>query len=154
MRGMKLIAALLLTMGAAQVSTSLVEASADQLQKAMASGHATARSITQSSLERIHRLDREGPALRSVLETNPDALKIARQLDDERKAGRVRGPLHGIPVLVKDNIDTGDRMMTTAGSLALVGAPVTSDAFIVKRLRDAGAVIIGKTNLSEWANIR
>jgi amidase len=105
-------------------------------------------------LERIERLDRRGPALRSVIETNPDALAIADALDRERKSGRVRGPLHGVPVLVKDNIDTADRMETTAGSLALIGARPARDAFVVERLRAAGAVIIGKTNLSEWANFR
>ena len=102
--------------------------------------------------DRGHR--RRGPALHSVIEINPDALAIADQLDAERKAGRVRGPLHGIPILIKDNIATADRMMTTAGSLALAGAPAPRDAFIVARLREAGAVILGKTNLSEWANFR
>jgi len=105
-------------------------------------------------LERIERIDRRGPALNSVIETNPDAVSIAEALDRERKQGRVRGPLHGVPVLIKDNIDTADRMKTTAGSLALLGARPQQDAFIVQRLRDAGAVIIGKTNLSEWANFR
>src|SRR6185436_14206840 len=109
---------------------------------------------TEMYLERVERIDRRGPALNSVIETNPDALSIAEGLDRERKAGRVRGPLHGIPVLIKDNIDTSDKMMTTAGSLALVGAKPAQDAFIVQRLREAGAVIIGKTNLSEWANFR
>jgi amidase len=125
-----------------------------QLQQAMAAGRASAQSLTRASLARIRRLDRAGPRLQSVIELNPDALAIAASLDRERRSGRVRGPLHGIPVLVKDNIDTGDRMMTSAGSLALAGAPATSDAFVVQRLRAAGAVILGKTNLSEWANIR
>src|SRR4030095_7061707 len=98
--------------------------------------------------------DKHGPAINSVIETNPDAAAIARGLDDERKAGRVRGPLHGIPVLFKDNIDTHDRMMTTAGSLALAGSIPLQDSFVTRKLRDAGAVIIGKTNLSEWANLR
>ncbi len=151
---MKFLPVLLLAASAAQAAPALVEASVEQLQQSMVSGRATALSITQASLERIRRLDRAGPAIQSVLETNPDALKTAQSLDRERKAGKVRGPLHGIPVLLKDNIDTGDRMMTTAGSLALVGAPAPRDAFIVRRLREAGAVIIGKTNLSEWANIR
>jgi amidase len=123
-------------------------------QAAMASGRLSARRLTEMYLERIERIDRRGPALNSVIETNPDAVSIAEGLDRERKAGRVRGPLHGVPVLIKDNIGTADRMETTAGSLALVGAKPASDAFIVKRLRDAGAVIIGKTNLSEWANFR
>jgi amidase len=123
-------------------------------QAAMASGRLSARRLTEMYLERIERIDRRGPALNSVIETNPDAASIAEALDRERKAGRTRGPLHGVPVLIKDNIDTADRMETTAGSLALVGAKPASDAFIVKRLRDAGAVIIGKTNLSEWANFR
>ncbi len=145
---------LLLAAGAAHAGAAVVEASVEQLQRQMAAGRATSQSITQASLQRIHRLDRRGPALHAVLETNPDAPAIARTRDAERKAGRVRGPLHGIPVLLKDNIDTGDRMLTTAGSLALVGAPASRDAFVVKRLREAGAVIVGKTNLSEWANIR
>ncbi|HJQ31867.1 MAG TPA: amidase family protein [Pyrinomonadaceae bacterium] len=123
-------------------------------QAAMQSGRVTARRLTEMYLERIERIDRRGPALNSVIETNPDALSIAEALDRERKAGRVRGPLHGVPVLIKDNIDTADRMMTTAGSLALVGARPRRDAFIVERLRAAGCVILGKTNLSEWANFR
>ena len=154
MGGVKLLLPLLVAASTAHAATSITEASVEQLQSAMASGRATSQSITQSSLDRIRRLDRAGPSIRSVLEINPDALKAARSLDAERKVGRVRGPLHGIPVLLKDNIDTGDRMMTTAGSLALVGAPAPRDAFVVKRLREAGAVILGKTNLSEWANIR
>jgi amidase len=105
-------------------------------------------------LSRISDLDRQGPTLRHVIETNPDALSIADSLDNERKAGRVRGPLHGIPVLVKDNIDTADRMTTTAGSYALQGSIPLRDAFIAQRLREAGAIILGKTNLSEWANFR
>jgi amidase len=105
-------------------------------------------------LERIRNLDKEGPAVNSVIELNPDAIAIADKLDQERRAGHVRGPLHGIPILVKDNIDTGDRMQTTAGSLALVGEPAARDAYIVEKLRESGAVILGKTNLSEWANIR
>jgi amidase len=120
----------------------------------MRSGKWTARALTERYLTRIEALDRSGPALRSVIEVNPDALAIAEGLDRERKAGRGRGPLHGIPVLVKDNIDTADRMATTAGSLALVGAKPARDAEVVRRLREAGAVLLGKTNLSEWANIR
>jgi amidase len=120
----------------------------------MASHRASAQSLTRASLARIRALDRSGPALHAVIETNPEALAIAAALDRERAAGQVRGPLHGIPVVIKDNIDTADRMQTSAGSLALVGAPAPHDAFVVQRLRAAGAVIVGKTNLSEWANIR
>jgi amidase len=132
----------------------LDEASIAQLQSAMNSGQLTAHALTAHYLARIDALDRNGPQLHAVIELNPDALKIADQLDAERKAGQVRGPLHGIPVLIKDNIATADAMQTTAGSLALVGHPPSRDAFIVTRLRDAGAVILGKTNLSEWANWR
>jgi amidase len=124
------------------------------LQQRMQNGQSSAVTITEAYLERIGDIDRKGPTLRSVLETNPDALDAAQALDAERKAGKIRGPLHGIPVLLKDNIDTAGKMMTTAGSLALEGAPPPSDAFIAARLRDAGAVILGKTNLSEWANFR
>jgi amidase len=134
--------------------SSLVEASIADLQLALSAGTATAQSLTRASLARIRRLDRGAAGLHAVIETNPEALAIAAALDRERRAGHVRGPLHGIPVVIKDNIDTGDRMLTTAGSLALVGAPAARDAFVVRRLREAGAVIVGKTNLSEWANIR
>ncbi len=127
------------------------EFTVDDLQQKMASGEITAESICQKYLERIKLVD---PLLKSVIEINPDALEIARQLDDERKVGKVRGPLHGIPVLIKDNIDTFDKMQTTAGSLALEGNIANIDAFIVQKLRDAGAVLLGKTNLSEWANFR
>ena len=133
---------------------AVVEASVAQLQQAMTSGRATALSLTRASLARIRRWDRGRDGLHAVIETNPDALAIAAALDRERRAGHVRGPLHGIPVLIKDNIDTADRMLTTAGSLALVGAPAKDDARVVQNLREAGAVILGKTNLSEWANIR
>jgi amidase len=125
-----------------------------ELQEAMRSGHRTARSLTQAYLERIQDVDKQGPSLNSIIELNPDALAMAENLDGERKAGHIRGPLHGIPILIKDNIDTGDRMLTTAGSLALVGQPAPRDAYIVEKLRESGAVILGKTNLSEWANIR
>jgi amidase len=139
----------------AQVApANVTEKSVAQLEQQMQTGRTNSESITRASLDRIRRLDRAGPRINSILETNPDALAIARALDREHKAGKVRGPLHGIPVVVKDNIETADKMMTTAGSLALVGAPASKDAFIIKRLREAGAVIIGKTNLSEWANIR
>ncbi len=125
-----------------------------ELQDGMKSGKYTARSIAEKYLERIATVDKSGPTLNSVIETNPEALEIAEALDKERKEKGPRGPLHGIPVLIKDNIATADRMQTTAGSLALVGSKPLADAFIAKKLRDAGAVILGKTNLSEWANIR
>jgi len=132
----------------------LEEMTIDALQQAMSSGKLTSRRITELYLARIDALDRKGPALSSVIQTNPDALTIADALDKERKDKGPRGPLHGIPILIKDNIDTADRMMTTAGSLALSGAAPDRDAFIVERLRAAGVVILGKTNLSEWANFR
>jgi amidase len=132
----------------------LEEATIAQLQDGMRTGRWTARSLAAAYLARIDELDGRGPTLRSVIEPNPEALAIADRLDAERKSGRLRGPLHGIPVLIKDNIATGDRMLTTAGSLALTNAPAPRDAFVARRLRDAGAVIIGKTNLSEWANFR
>jgi amidase len=124
------------------------------LQKRMAQGTETARSLTEKYLARIKALNEAGPMLRAVIETNPDALAIADGLDKERKAGKTRGPLHGIPVLIKDNIDSGDQMMTTAGATALTGHKAQNDAFIVQKLRAAGAVLLGKTNLSEWANFR
>jgi amidase len=124
------------------------------LQDAMKSGKHTARSIAESYLERISQIDKQGPAINSVIELNPDALAIAEVLDKERKDKGARGPLHGIPVLVKDNIDTADKMMTTAGSLAMLGSRPSKDSAVAQKLRDAGAVILGKTNLSEWANIR
>ncbi len=132
----------------------LNELTVSQLQGKMTSGELTSEEITQKYLDRIGQIDLQGPELRSVIEVNPEALNIARKLDSERKSGKVRGLLHGIPVLIKDNIDTGDQMQTTAGSLALVGASATDDAFIVRKLREAGAVLLGKTNLSEWANFR
>jgi amidase len=125
-----------------------------ELQNMMASGEQTARSLTEKYLFRIDEIDRRGPELRSVIETDPDALEIAAELDGERRAGKLRGPLHGIPVLVKDNIGTADRMTTTAGSLALEGSMPRKDSFVAARLREAGAVILGKANLSEWANFR
>ncbi len=125
-----------------------------QLQDAMRAGRLTARAITERYLPRIEAVDRQGPELRSVIETNPEARSIADTLDQERKAGRTRGPLHGIPILVKDNIDTADRMTTTAGSLALAGSVAAKDSGVAARLRAAGAVILGKANLSEWANFR
>jgi amidase len=124
------------------------------LQAAITSGKFTCRSLTQKYIRRIEEIDRRGPAVNSVIELNPDALAIAEALDQERKDKGARGPLHGIPVLIKDNIDTADRMQTTAGSLALVGSHPVKDSFVAQKLREAGAVILGKTNLSEWANIR
>ena len=135
-------------------SFDLEEATIADLQRDMVAGRRTARSIAQGYIDRIESLDRKGPSLRAILEINPDALSIAEDLDRERKARGVRGPLHGIPVLIKDNIDTADRMTTTAGSYALEGSIPSRDAFIVRRLREAGAIILGKTNLSEWANFR
>ena len=125
-----------------------------ELQKKMKEGEYSSRKITELYLNRITAIDQSGPLLNSVIEINPDALDIADKMDQERKAGKLRGPLHGIPILIKDNINTGDQMMTTAGSLALKGNVVTKDAFIIQKLRDAGAVLLGKTNLSEWANFR
>jgi len=125
-----------------------------ELQEKMESGELSARQIAELYLKRIEEVDKGGPFLNSIIEMNPDALEIADTLDAERKAGKVRGPLHGVPVLVKDNIDTHDKMQTTAGSLALEGNIAAKDAFIVKQLRKAGALVLGKTNLSEWANFR
>jgi amidase len=124
------------------------------LQEGMSSGKFTAHSIAQKYLDRIAAIDKQGPAINAVIELNPDALSVADALDAERKSIGVRGPLHGIPVLIKDNIGTADRMMTTAGSLALSGFTPTRDSGVARRLREAGAVILGKTNLSEWANFR
>ena len=120
----------------------------------MSSGEISAEALTQAYLERINEIDKSGPTLNSVIEVNPDALAIAASLDKERKEKGGRGPLHGIPVLIKDNIDTADNMQTTAGSLALVGSRPAQDSAVARKLREAGAVILGKTNLSEWANIR
>src|ERR1035438_4235923 len=124
----------------------LQEATIDWLQQKMQSGQYTSVDITNKYLKRIAQIDKSGPKLNAVIELNPDALSIAASLDKERKEGRLRGPLHGIPVLIKDNIDTGDNMMTTAGSLALIGNKASHDAFIIKKLREAGAVLLGKTN--------
>lgn len=139
---------------AATYDFELDEFTIADLQEKMANGSYTSEKITQLYLNRIEAIDKQGPRLNSVIEVNPDALTIARQMDAERKAGKIRGPLHGIPVLIKDNIDTADKMMTTAGSLALEGNIAAKDAFVVARLREAGAVLLGKTNLSEWANFR
>lgn len=132
----------------------LNEATVGELQEMMTGGKYTSHRITQLYLDRISRIDKSGPNLNSVIEVNPDALAMADAMDEERKNGRVRGPLHGIPVLVKDNIDTGDRLQTTAGALAMDGHIAARDSSVVKQLRDAGVVLLGKTNLSEWANFR
>ena len=133
---------------------SLNETTIDALQQKMNSGELTSVDITKMYLKRIQDIDKKGPALNSVIEVNPDAIEMAKSLDRERKAGKLRGPLHGIPILVKDNIDTAGKMMTTAGVLALKGNYAAKDAFIIERLKEAGAVLLGKTNLSEWANFR
>ncbi|MEX1201903.1 MAG: amidase [Ferruginibacter sp.] len=132
----------------------LLESSIAGLQQQMEMGTYSAVQITQLYLDRINAIDKNGPTLGAVIEINPDALSIAMAMDAERKAGKIRGPLHGIPVLIKDNINSGDTMQTTAGSLALAGNKAKKDAFIIQKLRDAGAVLLGKTNLSEWANFR
>jgi len=137
--------------GFRNVGGPVEEKSIDQLQEAMRTGVMTSRAITEAYRARIAEMDKD---LRSVIELNPDALAVADAMDAERKSGKVRGPLHGIPILIKDNVGTADKMETTAGSLALVGARQPRDAFLVERLRAAGAVILGKTNLSEWANFR
>lgn len=139
---------------AAEPGFPFAEATIDSLQARMAAGTLSSHELTAAYLARIAEIDKSGPAINAVIELNPDALAIADQLDAERKAHKIRGPLHGIPILIKDNIATVDRMETTAGSLALVGAKPPRDAHLVTRLRDAGAVILGKTNLSEWANFR
>lgn len=136
------------------IADDLNEATIDSLQQKMKSGAITSHAITEAYLKRIQQIDQNGPKLNSVIEINPDALTIAAAMDAERKAGKVRGPMHGIPVLIKDNIDSADKMQTTAGSLALEGNHAKKDAFIVQQLRKAGAVLLGKTNLSEFANFR
>ncbi len=145
-----------LTVAAAETTPPFRFAGAtiDELQAQMRAGSLTARELTAAYLQRIDHIDRAGPTLRAVIEVNPEAMEIAAARDAERARGRVRGLLHGIPVLIKDNIGTADRMETTAGSLAMIGARPPRDAHVVQRLREAGAVILGKTNLSEWANYR
>ncbi len=140
--------------GQSSNSFELDEVTIGDLQDRMKQGALTAERVVNLYLARIEAIDRNGPSLRSIIEINPDAPAIARMLDQERRSKGVRGPLHGIPVLIKDNIDTADKMQTTAGSLALVGPPATRDSWVAERLRAAGAVILGKTNLSEWANFR
>jgi amidase len=151
-----LITSLTLATGAlaAPPTFELEEATVADLQKRMTAGSLTAHALTGLYLDRIAAIDKRGPALNTVIELNPDAPSIAAALDAERKAKGARGPLHGIPILIKDNIDTADRMMTTAGSLALLGSIAARDSVVAERLRAAGAVILGKTNLSEWANFR
>jgi len=146
-------------MGAFLLSPAVEAAELDEvgiaeLRKGMETGKYTARSIVEAYLKRIDEIDRKGPAVNSVLEVNPDALSIADQLDRERRDGKVRGPLHGIPILLKDNIETADKLQTTAGSFALEDVPVKQDSHVAKKLRDAGAIILGKTNMSVWAYFR
>jgi amidase len=142
------------TRARALVATELEEASFGDLAEAMSSGRLTSRAIVEGYLANIAAIDRSGPTLNSILELNPDAIAIAEALDAERMEKGARGPLHGIPILVKDDIGTADRMHTSAGSLALAESIALSDAFVVQRLREAGCVILGKTNMSEWANTR
>ena len=148
----------LLALPAAQAASGqsfdLEEISLTDLQQGFQSGRFTSHAVAEWYLARIRSRDKSGPSLNAVIEINPDALRIADALDRERAAKGARGPLHGVPVLIKDNIDTADRMMTTAGSLALLGSIAPRDSFVAERLRAAGAVILGKTNLSEWANFR
>ena len=132
----------------------LNELTIDELQQKMAAGTYSSEQLTNLYLQRIAAIDKSGPTLNSIIELNPDAVTIAKQMDAERKNGKIRSKMHGIPVLIKDNIDTADKMMTTAGAAALIGNIAKEDAFIVKKLREAGAVLLGKTNLSEWANFR
>jgi amidase len=132
----------------------ILEAGVQEQQAQMQAGKLTSASLVKQYLSRIAAIDKAGPAINAVIELNPDALQIAEAMDRERKAGKLRGPLHGIPVLIKDNIATADKMSTSAGSLALAGVRASRDAFVAERLRAAGAVILGKTNLSEWANMR
>jgi amidase len=134
--------------------SSILDAGVQEQQAQMAAGKLSSKSLVQQYLARIAAVDKAGPRINAVIELNPDALAIAEELDRERKAGKLRGPLHGIPVLIKDNIATADKMNTTAGSLALAGVRASKDAFVAQKLREAGAIILGKTNLSEWANMR
>lgn len=138
----------------ASIPTRHNEATIAQLQREMATGRTTSEQLTREYVARILGMDQRGPGVNAVIELNPDAIAMARRADDLRRHGRVLGPMHGIPILLKDNIDTGDRMQTTAGSLALVGAPANADSTVAAKLRAGGAVILGKTNLSEWANFR
>jgi amidase len=137
-----------------RLSFELDEETVSSLKEKLVSGKYTSQQLVELYLKRIEEIDKIGFKLNSVIEINPDAISIAKEMDAERNNGKTRGPLHGIPVVIKDNIDTADKMQTTAGSIAMVGNIASNDAFIVKKLRDAGAIIIGKTNLSEWANFR
>lgn len=137
-----------------QEGLDVTELTISEIQEKVKSGELTYVALTQAYLKRIAELDEAGPGLNSVIEINPDALSLAVKMDQEYKAGNLRGPLHGIPILIKDNINSGDKMQTTAGSLALAGNIASEDAFVLKKLRETGAVILGKTNLSEWANFR
>ncbi|VVQ04232.1 Glutamyl-tRNA(Gln) amidotransferase subunit A [Pseudomonas fluorescens] len=160
--GMKRLAVMALFSMAASAAWAQVAApetrleymSVDEINQAMDRGQLSSARLVRHLLQRIETLDKNGPAINAIIELNPDAVAMAEAMDQERKGGHIRGPLHGIPVLLKDNIDTSDQMQTSAGSLAMVGQPAAQDAFIVQRLRAAGAVILGKTNLSEWANFR
>jgi len=143
-----------LTTRAADDKFPFREATVAQLQAEMAAGRLTSEQLTRAYIDRIHDLDSNGPGVNSIMELNPDALALARRADDMRRHGVVLGPLHGIPVLLKDNIDTGDKMQTSAGSFALVGMPAARDSTVAANLRSGGAVILGKTTLSEWANFR
>src|SRR5712692_4631481 len=164
MRGRILVAAAVLSLAATAVNpaaagtgiapTNFNEFTIAQFQSLMASGQLTSVGLTNYYLRRIAALDREGPGVNAIIELNPDALTMAKAADNARAAGKNLGPLMGIPVLLKDNIDTGDKIQTTAGSLALFGSPATSDSTVGANLRKGGAVILGKTNLSEWANFR
>src|SRR5881392_2912388 len=158
MAGRILVTALLISPLAARAQTNddfpFLEATVAQLQARMASGALTSVRLTRAYIERIQQLDSSANGVNAIIELNPDALTIAQHMDNMRRAGHVLGPLHGIPVLLKANIDTADRMQTTAGSLALQGTPPTHDSTIAANLRAGGAVILGKTNLSEWANFR
>src|SRR4029077_12338960 len=136
------------------VPTKHSEATIAQLQAEMASGKLKSEELTKEYIARINALDQNGPGVNAVIELNPDALSMAKNADKLRHQGHVLGPLHGIPVLLKDNIDTGDKMQTSAGSFALVGKPAKQDSTVAAKLRAGGAVILGKTNLSEWANFR
>ncbi|HWY66661.1 MAG TPA: amidase family protein, partial [Rhizomicrobium sp.] len=149
-----LLAAIMLTAKASAAPYQVVEKSIATLQADMAAGRVSSADLVQAYLARIAAMDRDGPQLHAVISLNPNAIADAVALDNERKAGALRGPLHGIPILIKDNVETADPMPTTAGSLALAGNVTHRDAPLVARLRAAGAVILGKTNLSEWANFR
>jgi amidase len=148
------VAAGMIKEASAAVAGNILDAGVREQAARMQAGTLTAQGLARQYLARIAKLDKTGPHVNAIIELNPDALKIAAEMDAERKAGKVRGPLHGIPILLKDNIATADKMRTSAGSLALAGAPAVKDAHIVTQLRAAGAVILGKTNLSEWANMR